>query len=116
MIEDEDLVRKLVAMHNEPVVIDRAEAERRFAALGDKPLVVIGTSGSSDYLRDTGNKRYWPIVVPAEGGEICDGLHDETAPIQYLCSRCFPQMRGDLAETQDDEYEERARNHEEEMD
>jgi predicted P-loop ATPase len=29
-----------------------------------KPLVVIGTSGSTDYLRDvTAGKRFWPVVV-----------------------------------------------------
>ena len=100
---------------------------------GDKrPLVIIGTSGSTDYLKDTtGNHRYWPVEVPSgdvppldeadaevvkklvelTGGtwiveakprlkvapvaEACDGLHDEGAPAQYLCSRCHPD-RNDL--------------------
>lgn len=32
---------------------------------GKKPLVVIGTSGSHDYLNDTtGDRRFWPVRVP----------------------------------------------------
>lgn len=34
---------------------------------------------------------------------VCDGLHDEGAPERYLCSRCFPDLQGDLAEPRDDE-------------
>lgn len=30
-----------------------------------KTLVVIGTSGSHDYLKDTGNKRYWVVGEPS---------------------------------------------------
>lgn len=43
--------------------------------------------------------------------QFCDGLHDMGAPIQYLCSRCFPepQRRGDLAEAEDDDYDENRR-------
>ena len=106
-----------------------------------RPLVIIGTSGSTDYLKDTGNRRYWPVAVsintpPAtaedlavvqrfveatggkwlvEAGEDCDGLHAEGAPVQYLCSRCFPDLRGDLAASHDDEYEEARRDDAEEM-
>ena len=30
-----------------------------------RPLVIIGTSGSTDYLKDTtGNRRYWPVASP----------------------------------------------------
>lgn len=103
-----------------------------------KPLVVIGTSGSHDYLKDsTGNKRFWPVGEPSEAGGApispedearlkaylaasgplniilsnaddeacdCDGLHDEGAPAQYLCTRCFPDPgRGDLGQGHDDE-------------
>ena len=40
---------------------------------------------SLDYLNDkTVERRHW-LVEP-----VCDGLHDEGAPEQYLCSRCFP--------------------------
>ncbi len=70
-----------------------------------------GTSGTTDYLRDlTGAQRFWSVSVPRsepDDIQICDGLHDETAPIQYLCAMCFPGLRGgDLAEPQDDEYDE----------
>ena len=104
--------------------------------IGEKPkarraLVIIGTSGSTDYLKGTDNRRYWPVVPNAveadapplsaedqailkrliEAGGIepvareenCDGLHDEGAPSHYLCSRCFPDLRGDLAEPYEDE-------------
>jgi Virulence-associated protein E len=30
-----------------------------------KPFVIIGTSGSHDYLKDTSDRRYWPVNVPA---------------------------------------------------
>ncbi len=86
-----------------------------------RALVIIGTSGSTDYLKDTDNRRYWPVVpnaveadappLSAEDQAIlkrlieenCDGLHDEGAPSHYLCSRCFPDLRGDLAEPYEDE-------------
>jgi hypothetical protein len=30
-----------------------------------KPFVIIGTSGSHDYLKDTtGGRRFWPVAVP----------------------------------------------------
>jgi hypothetical protein len=108
-----------------------------------KKLVVIGTSGSTDYLLDVDqyrptrqDRRFWPVTVPpvdlatlrvdraqlwaeaaefwADDGLRCDGLHDEAAPIQYQCSRC-PGLRGDLSEPQDDEYEEARRDDAEEM-
>lgn len=37
---------------------------------GRKPFVVIGTSGSHDYLKDaTGDRRYWPVQVPATAAQ-----------------------------------------------
>lgn len=31
-----------------------------------RPLIIIGTSGSHDYLkpRENDNKRFWPVMVP----------------------------------------------------
>lgn len=68
------------------------------------PLVVVGTSGSTDYLSGaTGGRRFWPVTSPDEG-EGCDGLHDEGAPVNFLCTRCFSDPgRGDLALGSDDE-------------
>ena len=99
-----DLVRDVqcvvVGSSRGPVLID------------PKYTVIIGTSGSTDYLRDTtGNQRFWPVSVvsvprgrSAPGdGQRCDGLHDENAPVYYLCSRCFPDHRTDLFEYDDDE-------------
>jgi hypothetical protein len=36
-------------------------------------------------------------------------------PHQYLCSRCFPDLRGDLAEPLDDEYDEARRDEDEKI-
>jgi predicted P-loop ATPase len=34
-----------------------------------RPMVIIGTSGSHDYLRDpNGEKRFWPVHVDASNG------------------------------------------------
>lgn len=77
-------------------------------------FVVVGTSGSTDYLRDgrdgTGDKRFWSVAVPPDepspdDGQACDGLHDETAPAHYLCTRCFPDPREDLGHLEDDEVQ-----------
>jgi len=105
-------------------------------AVDKKAYVVICTSGSPDYLKDsTGNRRYWPAhapsTAPAEpissedralvdvlitmSGEWCDGLHDEEAPQQYLCSRCFPNGREDPSAQEDDGYEETCRDQDREM-
>ena len=50
-----------------------------------------------------------PVEPRLDDAQVCDGLHDEGAPERYLCSRCFPDLRGDLAEDRDDdsEYEQR---------
>ena len=90
-------------------------------AIDAKYTTIIGTSGSTDCLNDTtGERRFWPVSVayvddPPDDGQGCDGLHDENAPIQYLCSRCFPNLRGDLTELQNDEYDEARRDEDEEM-
>ena len=59
-----------------------------------------------------------PVDIPPadiEEGEGCDGLHDESAPTHYLCSKCFPNLRGDLADPLDDEDDEACRDETEEM-
>lgn len=81
-------------------------------------MVIIGTSGSHDYLKDvSADRRFWPVSAASadippvspedraivqefvevtggtwlgEAGVVCDGLHDEEAPAIYLCTRCFP--------------------------
>jgi len=114
-----------------------------------RPLVVIGTSGSHDYLKDTtGEKRFWPVREPSSGvvepvspedrarldaylaatsgsvvvatvaageGDACDGIHDEGAPLLYLCTRCFPDLRGDLPAQEDDGYEDARQTNDQEM-
>ena len=102
----EALLRDLVC-EVQPVVVGPSRGP---GPIAPTYTVIIGTSGSTDYLDDmTGNQRFWPVsvqggVVVADDGQICDGLHDEVAPTQYLCSRCFLAPRGDLTESQDDEY------------
>ena len=86
----------------------------------DRKYVIIGTSGSHDYLNDTtGDRRFWPVSVvsdrpSSDDKEGCDGLHDESAPNQYLCSRCFP-LRGDLSDLQEDEYDNARRDEDEKI-
>lgn len=41
------------------------------------------------------------LVAYLESGQDCDGIHDESAPGHYLCSRCFPF--GEIPPPQDDE-------------
>ena len=126
-----------------------AEKEALKKALKDKRLVVIGTSGSHDYLKDTtGDRRFWPVRVPSAPSEAplspedravidklvatsgkwivepkpsstgneaaCDGIHDEGAPTQYLCTRCFPDG-GDLATHEDVTQDDVRQDHDEEM-
>ena len=108
-----DLVREV-----QPVVVGPSRGP---APLDPKCTVILGTSGSTDYLHDTtGNQRFWPVSVPRgdlapDDGQSCDGLHDDNAPSYYLCSRCFPGLRGDLAEPQDTEYDETRRDEDQEM-
>lgn len=97
------------------------EPRRGPTTIDPKYTVILGTSGSTDYLHDTtDNQRFWPVSVPGgesalDSGQGCDGLHDAGAPSQYLCSRCFPNLRGDLADPPDDEYDEARRDETEEM-
>lgn len=36
-----------------------------------KPLVIVGTSGSHDYLNDaTGKRRFWPVRAPSSIGPV----------------------------------------------
>lgn len=54
-------------------------------------LVVIATSGSTDYLSDTTvSRRFWPVTVP-EDGEVCDSLHAEGAR-RSTCARGASQI------------------------
>ena len=70
--DDREILAKLIA---EPAVLlvgpTRGPTHLREAVLAasrrGKPLVIIGTSGSSDYLR-AGNdtRRFWPVNVRTE--------------------------------------------------
>jgi len=77
-------------------------------------LVVIGTSGSTDYLRDDNiaAKRFWPVGLPMQSDNTCDGVHDEV--LQYLCTRCFPD-EGDLAKDDDDDDDAVHHDHDQEI-
>lgn len=101
----------------------------------DRKYTIIGTSGSTDYLLDVldvgqyrptrQDRRFWFVSVPCgeptpddaapDDWQFCDGLHEKSAPSQYLCLRCFPDLRGDLTESQEDEYDEARRDDDEEM-
>jgi hypothetical protein len=92
--------------------------------MSDRKLVIIGTSGSTDYLRDaTGDQRFWPVrsdALPRDPGESCDGIHDEGAPLHHLCTRCFPDLidralKGDLFGPGDDECDEVRQDEDQEM-
>lgn len=89
--------------------------------IDSKYTVIVGTSGSTDYLRDeTAGQRFWSVAPgpsPLDPVEICDGIHDEDAPPQYLCTRCFPNgaAGGDLAAHEDNMYDEVRRDDEQEM-
>jgi hypothetical protein len=85
-------------------------------------LVVIATSGSTDYLSDaTGDRRFWPVTLPSREGsppddsEGCDGIHHDEGEPAFLCTRCFPDLsRGDLGRGHDDEDDHRDEPHERE--
>jgi len=51
-----------------------------------RQFVVVGTSGSSDYLRDTGSRRFWPVRVRRFDlkrlAEVRDQLWAEAAVIE----------------------------------
>ena len=65
----------------EPVAVTRREGADIRTALARRPgMVIIGTSGSTDYLRDeNGTKRFWPVTVSASdrGGDLAGPKHDE---------------------------------------
>jgi len=115
--EDFDILARFLREPAPMVVVGPRQGPTRI----DRKYVIIGTSGSHDYLKDgTGQRRFWPVSVvsdrpSADGKEGCDGLHDESAPLQYLCSRCFPTLGGDPAGDQDDEYEEARQDEDPEM-
>ena len=80
----------------------------------ERPRFVFGTSGSPDYLRDTGERRFFAgLKFPTVG--VHDGLHDEGAPPYHLCTRYFPDELGDLPDQEDDGYEASQRDQEPEM-
>jgi hypothetical protein len=106
MIEYEALLWDL-AREAQPVVVGPSRGP---VPIDPRCTVIIGTSGSTNYLSDTtGGQRFWLVGVPCdepaqEDGQACDGLHDEGAPAHYLCSRCFPD-RGDRTELEGEEYQ-----------
>ena len=68
--------------------LSRSTDEARMAYQRDRTrvprqFVIVGTTGSSDYLRDTGNRRFWPVRVVhfdlARLTEIRDQLWAEAA-------------------------------------
>jgi hypothetical protein len=77
-------------------------------------MKIIGTSGSLDYLNDsTAGKRFWQLAPEVlkeavEAVDSCDGIHDENAPPQYLCTRCYPQPTSTDAIEVDEVEEENA--------
>jgi len=111
--------------------------------LKGRAFVIVGTSGSTDYLKDTtGDRRYWPVVVPTAptaplsqeaharldaliaAGPLstlitvepgCDGVHVDGAPSQHLCTRCYPDPRGDLPAQEDEAGEDDRRDPAQEM-
>jgi hypothetical protein len=63
-----------------------------------KTLVLIGTSGSHDYLRDpTGDRRFWPVRESSSTGVDLLSPGDRARLDAYLCTRDLPDLtRGDL--------------------
>jgi hypothetical protein len=43
----------------------RLRVIRKISKISKSPLIVIGTSGSLDYLVDDSTKRYWPVKIPS---------------------------------------------------
>lgn len=57
-----------------------------------------------------------------EHEEGCDGLHDDGAPVQYLCTKCFPDVvarplsvSGDLSDPDGVDYVEDRQDEDREM-
>lgn len=88
--------------------------DRRFWA-GREPSTVPGEPLSPedrsliDRLVAASSRPVEPKLTAADEETTCDGVHDETSPPQYLCSRCFPDLRGDLAADEADDDEDEAR-------
>lgn len=116
-----DTVRRLVEITG-VWIVDTNDAPatklyERWSAPIPRHFKIVGTSGSHDYLKGSGNQRFWsvytPTTVPADVTNTdddppCDGNHDTTTSLLSPCTRCFPYGRDtqrDMDEREDSELQ-----------
>jgi hypothetical protein len=89
----------IVDTNNVPAIKHYEHRNRRTP----RQFVIIGTSGSRDYLEDsTSNQPFWPVYTPTttptddtntDDDPPCDGSHDTDTSLLFPCTRCFPYGR-----------------------